>query len=60
MIFEEIPPLDNDAQVWTKWFAWHPVRIQTYPYGIIAWLEVVERMQQEHYHEKFYIYRVIK
>ena len=60
MIFEADKPLDNDAQVWTKWFAWHPVTIQNYPNQIIAWLEVVERKPQQSYSLKFYIYRLIK
>ena len=31
----------NIPRVWTKWFAWYPVRCQN---GDIVWLETIERV----------------
>jgi hypothetical protein len=33
-------------KAWSRWFAWHPVRLED---GRMAWLEVVERQAFFHY-----------
>lgn len=56
MRWNTLPP--PDPQPWTRWFAWHPVELET---GRWVWLEVIERqvfypLSTTRWHA-FYVYR---